>query len=143
PAGPPRDPAGRAHQEYRRSPTQPAVSRGVALQEPRPVARKPLPPRPVSSRPRKRRHPWGMIVLLTVGLIIATYGLVRFGYGPEPKHQANSHPRTSDTTARHKPTTIPSFPLPTHTIGMAINPPYSKSLPPVVQALGRNPGIVE
>src|SRR5262249_24925658 len=72
---------------------------------------------------------------------IATYGLVRFGYGPEPRHQANSHPRTSDTTARHKPHTIPSFPLPTHAVGMAINPPYSKSLPPVVQALGGDPGI--
>jgi len=81
-------------------------------------------------------------VLLSVGLIVATYGLVKFGYGPE-RHQANVHPKTSETTARKKPATIPSFPLPTHAVGMALNPPYSKSLPPVVQVLGKDPGIVE
>jgi hypothetical protein len=83
-----------------------------------------------------------MIVLLSVGLIVATYGLIRFGYGPEPRHSADARPRTSETSAKKKPE-IPSFPLPEHAVGMAINPPYSTSLPPVVKVLGQNPGIVE
>src|SRR5581483_6705844 len=139
---PPSDPAAQFRPEYRRSPTQPA-RRDVALRERGPAPGRPPPPRPPSaSPPRKRRHPWATIVLLSVGLIVATYGLVKFGYGPE-RHQANVHPKTSETTARKKPATIPSFPLPTHAVGMALNPPYSKSLPPVVQVLGKDPGIVE
>ena len=83
-----------------------------------------------------------MIVGLTVGLAVAVYGLVRFGYGPEARHSADARPRTSAASAR-KPHTIPAFPLPNGTVGMAINPPYKTSLPPVVETLGKNPGIVE
>jgi glycosyl hydrolase family 26 len=142
PAVPPRDPADQVQREYRRPPTEPAVRGDVALREHPPPVRRPPPPRPVYQPSRKRHHPWATIVLLSVGLIVATYGLVKFGYGPE-KHQANVHPKTSETSATKKPAPIPSFPPPTHTVGMAINPPYSKSLPPAVKVLGKDPGIVE
>jgi hypothetical protein len=37
--------------------------------------------KPARKPPKKQRHPWGMMVFLSVGLTLATYGLVRFGYG--------------------------------------------------------------
>ena len=37
--------------------------------------------KPASPPPKKQRHPWGMMVFLSVGLTLATYGLVKFGYG--------------------------------------------------------------
>jgi hypothetical protein len=107
-----------------------------------PAVGRPVPPRPPAGPAKRRKHPWFMIVGLTVGLAVVVYGLVRFGYGPEPRHSANAHPRTSAASAS-KPHTIPAFPLPDGTVGMAINPPYKTSLPPVVATLGKNPGIVE
>jgi glycosyl hydrolase family 26 len=36
---------------------------------------------PARRPPKKNQHPWGMMIFLSVGLTLATYGLVKFGYG--------------------------------------------------------------
>lgn len=118
--------------------------------DPRPELRKVPPPRPQQQgRPARHRHPWVTIMVLSVGLMVALYGLVRFGYGPKPGHQANANPASADTSLKKHPKSkppsnlIPTFPLKSSYVGMAINPPFKTTLPPVVNVLGKNPGIVE
>jgi hypothetical protein len=81
--------------------------------------------------------------VLSVGLIVAVYGLVRFGYGPQAKHHVSERARASATSAKKKPEGAPSFPLPKGFVGMAVNPPLSESLPAVKNILGQDPQVVE
>lgn len=86
--------------------------------------------------PKRRRHPWGTIIFLSVGLTLATYGLVRFGYG---------RAATFALPPCHGP--APSFTL-THqlgnrTIGVATRNGYQYREHAFSEVLKRRPGITE
>jgi hypothetical protein len=91
--------------------------------------------------PSQQRFPWFMIVALTVGLAIATYGLIRFGYGPTGNRHDADPPSSAVTSLQsHR---VAGFPLRSHYIGMATTTPFQTTLPALVHNLGVKPGIVE
>jgi Glycosyl hydrolase family 26 len=86
----------------------------------------------------QRRTPWFTIVALTLGLAVATYGVLRFGYGPQGNH---GRPGTAVTSLQsHR---LQGFPLRSHYIGMATKTPFQTTLPRIEHDLGTKPGIVE
>lgn len=83
------------------------------------------------------------IIVLIVGLSLATYGLVRFGYGPLPRDRSHPGARLSATAGHHHPVRY-SFRLPAKFVGMAVNPPLGKELAVMKADLsGRRPAVVE
>lgn len=77
--------------------------------------------------------------MLTLGVALATYGIMRFGYS-KPGQDAG-RPRSAMTALTSRGAA--SFPLRTRYVGMATKTPFQRTLPAIEHILGRKPGIVE
>lgn len=89
---------------------------------------------------KRKRHPWGTIVVLSLGLALAVYGLLRFGYH---KH-GNSVPASTDRAAAPWRGPAPQVAVKQHDLfGMATKGAVEARVTAFASVLGRQPDIAE
>lgn len=106
--------------------------------------RRDLPPAtPAPSRPagrKRRRHPWGTIIVLSLSLTLAVYGLLRFGYQKDGHLLPAPTGHASGTRAGAAPPVL----VKRHDLfGMATKGAVEARVKAFTSGLGRQPDVVE